>query len=88
MSFQLRLGAFFYYRCSLKLFFDCIKLGLILFKSFDSLREITDSMFPGARKLARVFMRMMLRRSTFSDTNASDTLYFIVNSIPPIPPYA
>ena len=70
MSFQLRLGAFFYYRCSLKLFFDCIKLGLILFKSFDSLREIIDSMFPGARKLARVFMRTMPRRSPLFEAYA------------------
>lgn len=87
MSFQLRLGAFFYYFCPLTLF-DITILGLTLLKSFHSLREIIDSMFPGAQKLARVFMRMMLRRSTFLDTNASDTLYFIVNSIPPIPPYA
>ena len=39
-------------------------------KRFDSLREITDSMFPEARKLAHLGIRMMPRRSTLSDANA------------------
>ena len=33
-------------------------------KRFDSLREITDSMFPEARKLAHLGISMMPRRST------------------------
>jgi hypothetical protein len=39
-------------------------------KRFDSLREITDSMFPEARKLAHLGIRLMPRRSTLSDANA------------------
>ncbi len=39
-------------------------------KRFDSLREITDSMFPEARKLAHIGIRTMPRRSTLSDANA------------------
>ena len=39
-------------------------------KRFDSLREITDSMFPEARKLAHLGISMMPRRSTLSDANA------------------
>lgn len=39
-------------------------------KRFDSLREIADSMFPEARKLAHLGISMMPRRSTLSDSNA------------------
>lgn len=39
-------------------------------KRFDSLREITDSMFPEARKLKHLGISMMPRRSTLSDANA------------------
>ncbi len=39
-------------------------------KRFDSLREITDSMFPETRKLAHLCIRVMPRRSTLSDANA------------------
>ena len=39
-------------------------------KRFDSLREITDSMFPEARKLAHLGISLMPRRSTLSDANA------------------
>ncbi len=39
-------------------------------KRFDSLREITDSMFPEARKLSHLGIGMMPRRSTLSDANA------------------
>ena len=39
-------------------------------KRFDSLREITDSMFPEARKLAHLGIRTMPRPSTLSDANA------------------
>ena len=39
-------------------------------KRFDSLREITDSMYPEARKLAHLGIKMMPRRSTHSDANA------------------
>ena len=39
-------------------------------KRFDSLREITDSMFPEARKPAHLGIRVMPRRSTLSDANA------------------
>ena len=39
-------------------------------KRFDSLREITNSMFPEARKLAHLGIRVMPRRSTLSDANA------------------
>lgn len=39
-------------------------------KRFDSLREIIDSMFPVARKLAHLGINMMPRRSTLSDANA------------------
>ena len=39
-------------------------------KRFDSLREITDSMFPEARKFSHLGIRMMPRRSTLSDANA------------------
>ena len=38
-------------------------------KRFDSLREITDSMFPEARKLAHLGISVMPRRSTLSDAN-------------------
>ena len=37
-----------------------------IIKRFDSLREITDSMFPEARKLAHLGIRLMPRRSTLS----------------------
>ena len=40
-------------------------------KRFDSLRGITDSMFPEARKLAHLGINLMPRRSTFSDANDS-----------------
>ena len=39
-------------------------------RRFDSLREITDSMYPEARKLAHLGINMMPRRSTLSDANA------------------
>lgn len=39
-------------------------------KRFDSLREISASMFPEARKLAHLGIKMMPRRSTLSDANA------------------
>lgn len=39
-------------------------------RRFDSLREISDSMFPEARKLAHLGIRLMPRRSTLSDANA------------------
>ena len=39
-------------------------------KRFDSLREITGSMFPEARKLAHLGIRTMPRRGTLSDANA------------------
>ena len=39
-------------------------------KRFDSLREITDLMFPEARKLAHLGISLMPRRSTLSDANA------------------
>ena len=39
-------------------------------RKFDTLREITDSMFPEARKLAHLGIRTMPRRSTLSDANA------------------
>ena len=39
-------------------------------KRFDSLREITNSMFPEARKFAHLGISMMPRRSTLSDANA------------------
>ena len=39
-------------------------------KRFGSLREITDSMFPEARKLAHLGVSLMPRRSTLSDANA------------------
>ena len=39
-------------------------------RRFDSLREITDSMFPEARKLAHLGISLMPRRSTLSDANA------------------
>ena len=39
-------------------------------RRFDSLREITDSMFPEARKLAHLCISLMPRRSTLSDSNA------------------
>ena len=39
-------------------------------KRFDSLREITESMFPEARKFAHLGISMMPRRSTLSDANA------------------
>ena len=38
-------------------------------RRFDSLREITDSMFPEARKLSHLGINMMPRRSTLSDAN-------------------
>ena len=39
-------------------------------KRFDSLREITGSMFPEARKLAHLGIYLMPRRSTLSDANS------------------
>jgi hypothetical protein len=39
-------------------------------KRFDSLREITESMFPEAHKLAHIGVHMMPRRSTLADANA------------------
>lgn len=39
-------------------------------KRFDSLREITDSMFPESRKFVHLNISMMPRRSTLSDANA------------------
>lgn len=39
-------------------------------KRFDSLREITSSMFPEARKFTHLGIEMMPRRSTLSDANA------------------
>ena len=39
-------------------------------KRFDSLREITDSMFPETRKLAHLGISLMPRRPTLSDANA------------------
>ena len=39
-------------------------------KRFDSLREITDSMFPEAHKLLHLGINAMPRRSTLSDANA------------------
>lgn len=39
-------------------------------KRLDSLREITDSMFPEARKLVHLGIKTMPRRSTLSDANA------------------
>ena len=39
-------------------------------KRFDSLREISFSMLPEARKLAHLGISMMPRRSTLSDANA------------------
>lgn len=39
-------------------------------KRFDSLREISDSMFPEAHKLAHLGVSLMPRRSTLSDANA------------------
>ena len=41
-----------------------------MIKRFDSLREITESMFPEARKFAHLGINMMPRRSTLSDANA------------------
>ena len=41
-----------------------------IIKRFDSSREISDSMFPEARKLAHIGVRVMPRRSTLSDANA------------------
>lgn len=38
-------------------------------KRFDSLREISESMHPEARKLAHIGVRVMPRRSTLSDAN-------------------
>ncbi len=42
----------------------------VVIKRFDSLREITDSMSPEARKLSHLGINMMLKRSTLSDANA------------------
>ena len=56
-----------------KHFDACQHLLIMLYaviKRFDSLREITDSMFPEARKLAHLGIGMMPRRSTLSDANA------------------
>ena len=39
-------------------------------RRFDSLREITDSMYPEARKLTHLGINLMPRRSTLSDANA------------------
>lgn len=41
-----------------------------IIKRFDSLREISDSMFPESRKLAHLGVKVMPRRSTLSDANA------------------
>lgn len=41
-----------------------------IIKRFDSLREISDSMFPEARKLSHIGVRVMPRRSTLSDANS------------------
>ena len=41
-----------------------------IIRRFDSLREITVSMFPEARKLAHLGINIMPRRSTLSDANA------------------
>lgn len=41
-----------------------------IIKRFDSLREITDSMFPEARKLSHLGISIMPKRSTLSDANA------------------
>lgn len=48
-------------------------------KRFDSLREITDSMFPEARKLAHLGIKMMPRRSTLADANARRPEYVFEN---------
>ena len=51
-------------------------LTIILYaviKRFDSLRKITNSMFPEACKLAHLGIRVMPRRSTLSDANAPQT---------------
>ena len=54
--------------------FDAYKhMAIMLYaviKRFDSLREVTDTMFPEARKLAHLGIRTMPRRSTLSDANA------------------
>ena len=58
-------------------------------KRFDSLREITDSMFPEARKLKHLGISMMPRRSTLSDANAPPGMHLrghlplFVREIPP-----
>lgn len=41
-----------------------------IIRRFDSLREISGSMFPEARKLAHIGVKVMPRRSTLSDTNS------------------
>lgn len=57
----------------MKSFDACQHLVIILYaviKRFDSLREIADSMFPEARKLAHLGISTMPRRSTLSDANS------------------
>lgn len=53
--------------------FDCWHhLSIMLYaiiKRFDSLREISSSMFPEARKLSHLGITAMPRRSTFADAN-------------------
>ena len=46
-------------------------------KRFDSLREITESMFPEARKFAHLGINMMPRRCTLSDANANSLQGFV-----------
>ena len=56
-----------------KSFDACQHLVIMLYaviKRFDSLREIADSMFPEARKLAHLGISTMPRRSTLSDANS------------------
>ena len=55
-----------------KHFDACQHLVVMLYaviKRFDSLREITDSMFSEAHKLAHLGINMMPRRDTLSDAN-------------------
>ena len=51
-------------------------------KRFNSLREISASMLPEARKLAHLGISMMPRRSTLSDTNARQSRMCIRKDIP------
>ena len=45
-------------------------MGYAVIQRFDSLREITNSMFPEANKFAHLGISMMPRRSTLADANA------------------